>query len=251
MSAKSVKHIYCKCSFFALALSVLSGSLSTPWPPFSTVLARSPSLLTLTHSWCLCVSPWACTSPPCLSFCGWNISWGPVSNRLTGFHHSLAQKNRQHDGCASRWHLQPEPQYCFKSLPVSHLCFLCVQWLTNCKTLHVSLTHHSVRRINQVKPTHTSSCLLQFKCQSFSRCDIIRSTRYLWAQQQDLSDFLDTREVQSPSQGVWGWQERVSARARWPSWSKTPISLCHPWPKGYTPGSLLQELIDLMLGTRI
>lgn len=113
-----------KYSLWAPLSSGLCGSLfDTPAPP----LLDPRSLNTLTHLWCLCVSRRACTSPPCLSLSGWNRSWGLVSDRLTGVHHSLAQKNQQHDGCAPSWHLQPEPQSWFISVPLSHLCFLCVR----------------------------------------------------------------------------------------------------------------------------
>lgn len=102
------------------------------------------SLNPLTHSWCSCVSRRACTSPLHLPLCVSNRSWRPVSDRLTGVHHSLAQKNRQHDGCALCWHLQPEPQYCFKSRTVCSRVCACVLKLTNCRLPHVSSSHHSV-----------------------------------------------------------------------------------------------------------
>lgn len=129
-------------------------SRHTLWQPGSA----PPSLLTLWHICDARVSPQrACTSPPCLSLSGWNRSWGPAFDRLTGVHHSLGQKNQQHDGCVPRWHLQPEPQSWFKSTPLSHLCSLCVcvcvvTDILYCRVLHVSSTHHSVwwNKVNQL-----------------------------------------------------------------------------------------------------
>lgn len=128
-------------------------------------LFGSPSSLSSAHAppfWhiCPCISRWICTSPPCLPLSGWNTSWGLMSDRLTGVHHSVDQKNQQHDGCAPRWHLQPKPQSWFNSTPLSRLCSwceracvcVCVCRVTDIqyrRVLHVSSTHHSVWWTNQ------------------------------------------------------------------------------------------------------
>ena len=113
---------------------------------------------------------------PRLSLSGWNRRRGPVSDRLTRAHHSLARKNQQHDGCALSRHLQPEPWPWSKSAPLGPpvfpvgLCvFICVyvcvcvgvcEWVWSdiqcCRPLHVSSVHHSVWW-NKVKPTYCKS----------------------------------------------------------------------------------------------
>lgn len=95
-----------------------------------------------------------------------------MSDRLTGVHHSLAQKNQQHDGCTLLWHLQPEPQSWLKSTPLRAtsapymwvcvcVCVCAVTDIQDCRALHVSSTHHSVwwNKVNQhgVGPYTSSS----------------------------------------------------------------------------------------------
>lgn len=167
-----------------------------------------PSLLTLWHICDVCASPAGLVHPTLVSHsvAETEVEGCMVSDRLTAVHHSLAQKNQQHDGCAPPWHLQPEPQAWFKSTPLSLFCSVCVWWLTN-STLGPCMCLQPITQYDETKSTNILSVHTQLFCLNITLFHYknvvsqdIQGTNYFWVQKTVTQLLFDSRWDQDTHQ---------------------------------------------------